>query len=167
MRKTISFGGKVKPSDPWMILRHVKHHLRHVRYTDRKYLAAISRPVSPLFDTRCVCWNQSSELWWMNQKWLELRWGAEQMIEWSQLHGTLCTIPLRNSKVIYFISKHVAGITSSMLPTCLLIRRHPFGIRYSDLTTYYIENANITNFDAYRPIKMLYAMKLREYKIKQ
>jgi hypothetical protein len=36
--------------------------------TDRKNAAAISRPVSPRFTTRCLCCNHSRELWWMNQE---------------------------------------------------------------------------------------------------
>jgi hypothetical protein len=45
--------------------------------------------------------NQSRELWWMHRKLLELRQGAQHIRKWSQLHGTLCTIPHRNNNQYY------------------------------------------------------------------
>jgi hypothetical protein len=69
IRSTSSFGGEVKPSAPCRnILRHVKDPFRYDRDTDRQNYAAISRLVSPLFATRCLCCNQRRELWRMNRK---------------------------------------------------------------------------------------------------
>jgi hypothetical protein len=39
----------------------------------------------------------SRELWWMNQEWLELRWGSTKDKKRAAVHGALCTIPPRNS----------------------------------------------------------------------
>jgi hypothetical protein len=37
------------------------------------------------------------ELWWMNQEWLERRWGTHTRSEMVAVHGTLCTILPRNN----------------------------------------------------------------------
>jgi hypothetical protein len=37
------------------------------------------------------------DLWWMDQEWLELRWGRTTDQKIVAVHGTLCTIPPRNS----------------------------------------------------------------------
>jgi predicted transporter len=39
---------------------------------DKQNSVAISCPVPPCFNTRCLCCNQSKELWWMNWERLEL-----------------------------------------------------------------------------------------------
>jgi hypothetical protein len=71
IRSTPSFGGEVKPSALCTkILRHVKDRLRHDRDTDRQNSATTSRPVSLRFATRCLCFNQSREVWWVNREWL-------------------------------------------------------------------------------------------------
>jgi hypothetical protein len=63
------FRGEVKPSAACRkILRHVKYPLRFDRDTDRQNSAANSVPVSPRFATRCVCCNQSREIWWINRE---------------------------------------------------------------------------------------------------
>jgi hypothetical protein len=102
IRSSTSFGGEVKPSAPCRkILRHVKDPLRYGRDTDRQKSAAIFHPISLRFATRFPCCNKSRELWWMNRKILIFIWGAKLIIEWSQLHGTLCTIPHRNSNQLF------------------------------------------------------------------
>jgi hypothetical protein len=72
------FGGEVKSRLACCrILWQVKDPLRYDRDTDRQNSAAISHPVSPCFTTRCLCYNQSRELWWMNGESLELSWGTQ------------------------------------------------------------------------------------------
>jgi hypothetical protein len=67
MCSMMSFGGEAKPAAPChKILWHVKDPLRYDRDPDRQNPAAISHSFSPCFTTRCVCCNQSKELWWMN-----------------------------------------------------------------------------------------------------
>jgi hypothetical protein len=62
MKSTASFGREVKPAAPCRkILRHVKDSLRYDRETDMQNSAAISRPVSHRFATRCLCCNKSRE----------------------------------------------------------------------------------------------------------
>jgi hypothetical protein len=46
---------------------YVTHPLR-MTDTDRQNSAAISCPVSPCFAIRYLYYNQSIELWWMNQE---------------------------------------------------------------------------------------------------
>jgi hypothetical protein len=67
IHSTTSFEGKVKPSAPCKILRHGKDPLTCDRDTDRQNSEAISSSVSPRFAARCLCCNNSRELWWMNQ----------------------------------------------------------------------------------------------------
>jgi hypothetical protein len=70
--------GKVKLSAPChKILCHIKERLRYDRGSDGQNSVAISCSVSSCFTARCVCFNQSRELWWINWEWLELRWGAQ------------------------------------------------------------------------------------------
>jgi hypothetical protein len=55
VRSMNSFGREVKPSAPCLkILRHVKYPSSYNEKTDGKYSAAILRPVSPRFTTRCL-----------------------------------------------------------------------------------------------------------------
>jgi hypothetical protein len=62
-----SFSREVKMSAQChKILWHVKDTLRYDRDTDRQNSVAISHPVSPHFAIRCLCCNQSRELWWIN-----------------------------------------------------------------------------------------------------
>jgi hypothetical protein len=56
----------------------------------------ISRQVTPCFATRCVL-VFARELWWMNQEWLDLRWGRTIEYKMVAVHVTLCSIPPRNS----------------------------------------------------------------------
>jgi hypothetical protein len=61
---------------------------------------SISRQVSACFCTWCLL-IANIELWWMNQEWLELRWGNTNDQKMVTVHGTPCEIPLS-----YSISKH-------------------------------------------------------------
>jgi hypothetical protein len=94
IHSTISFDGEVKPSAPChKILWHTKDPLRYDRDTGRQNLVTISRPVSPRFATRCLL--QPEQITLADE--LELRWKAQQIRKWSQLHGMLCMIPPCNS----------------------------------------------------------------------
>jgi hypothetical protein len=76
-------GRELKPSAPCRkILWHVQDPLRYDRDTDRQNSAAISIPVSPRFATRCLCCNQSRELWWMNRELSELMWVVQSVRKW-------------------------------------------------------------------------------------
>jgi hypothetical protein len=60
----------------------------------RRLNTDISRqlPASLLGDSAAT-----KELWWMNQEWLEFRWGSTVDQKMAAVHGTLCTIPPCNS----------------------------------------------------------------------
>jgi hypothetical protein len=89
--------GQVKPSAPYRkILRHVKE-----RYGvwDRCFSCKINEHFSPRFSllryqVSLLVFARRS---WMNQEWLELRWGTTMDQKMAAVHGTLCTIPTRNS----------------------------------------------------------------------
>jgi hypothetical protein len=68
---------------------------------------AISHPVSPHFAIRCLCCNQSRELWWINWKWLEFRLGAQKIRKWLQLNGMLLwyrLVTVTSISDIYFLA---------------------------------------------------------------
>jgi hypothetical protein len=80
-----SFRGEVKPLVPCCkFLRYVKDLLRYERDTYRQNSVAISHPVSPHFNIRCACCNQSTEFWWIQ---LEVK---EKIIILNYCEG-LCT----------------------------------------------------------------------------
>jgi hypothetical protein len=58
------------------------------------------------------------ELWWMNQELLELRWRLTVDQKMSAVHGTLCTIPLHNSKQYEGVKKRVASYNSRERRVC-------------------------------------------------
>jgi hypothetical protein len=63
IRSTTFFWGEVKPPAPCrQILRQVKDSLGYDGDTDRQNSAAISRPISPLFGTRCLLQTEQGTL---------------------------------------------------------------------------------------------------------
>jgi hypothetical protein len=98
IRSTPSFGGKVKPSITWLkILSHVKDYWG-VWDTSSAKLTDMSRQVFSLLRYHVSLMLFARGLWWINQEWLQLvRWGHTIDHNIAAVHGTLCTIPPRNS----------------------------------------------------------------------
>jgi hypothetical protein len=107
-------GSRVKPGWEWLIFKghkihstatfreilgHVKDPLRYDKYWLAKFSDHFSNSL-PRFAVICLCSNQSRELWWVNRYWVG-QMGNTTDQTWSQLHGTLWTISLRNSNLYH------------------------------------------------------------------
>jgi hypothetical protein len=92
---TPPFGEDVKPSARYRrfydILKIPAEYNRDS--TTVKFKDIYRQIPASLLDVSAANW----ELWWMNQKWLELRLGHKIDQKMAEVHWTLCTIPSVNS----------------------------------------------------------------------
>jgi hypothetical protein len=65
---------------------NMKEILRRQNYTDIPLQVSLLRYYVPLLVI-------ARELWWMNQEWLDLRWGSAVDQKWSQCRGPLARPP--------------------------------------------------------------------------